>query len=224
MLNIAKLFGKSPFSPIQLHLEKVSSCMKELKTIVSDLTDHNQPNIELLVIHLLKLHHEAEMIKKDIQMHLPKGLFLALNKRELLKFLEIQDHLCHTCLEIGHTLSLHKLTSMNHVIDYFKNFFLKNNETFHQGFLIMKEMEKLMESSFGGLEAQKVQAMINQLEKMRKDSEEMKHKLIQKIYDLGKNLSAPEFFQWMQLIEKVHLISKGSENLSLHIGQLLDIN
>ena len=37
MINIARLFGKSPFAPLQNHMQKVALCMKKLSAIFESL-------------------------------------------------------------------------------------------------------------------------------------------------------------------------------------------
>lgn len=224
MLNIARLFGKSPFSPLQTHMEKVFLCMQELKKIIHDLSKFDHSNLQLLVAHLSKLEHDADSTKNEIRNHLPKGLFLAIDRSELLQILEIQDDIADKAEEIGHLLMLQKLTPLNELINLLKNFFDKNMEAFTQVYHIMKEMDNLLEASFGGLEAQKVKAMIDQTAYIEYESTLIKHKLMTLFFEEGKNLPAPSFFQWMKLIEEVGYISHISEKLAIRIRQLLDIN
>ena len=42
MRTIARLFGKSPFSPLQTHMKKVSACIKKLSEIFAVLDDYEQ--------------------------------------------------------------------------------------------------------------------------------------------------------------------------------------
>ena len=73
MLTIAKLFGKSPFSPLQSNMKKVGSCIKKLTEIFQEIENQNFEKIEALVAELSKLEHEADLTKNDIRNHLPRS-------------------------------------------------------------------------------------------------------------------------------------------------------
>ena len=46
MLNISRLFGKSPFSPLQAHMKKVGSCIKELPSLLSAIESQKIDEIQ----------------------------------------------------------------------------------------------------------------------------------------------------------------------------------
>ena len=67
LTTIARIFGKSPFYPLQSHMKKVSSCMKKLTEIFDNLKDKTPEELGKLVKELCKLEHEADLTKNDIR-------------------------------------------------------------------------------------------------------------------------------------------------------------
>ena len=106
MLTIAKFFGKSPFSPLQSHMRKVANCIKKLTQIFECLDKKDHEQVEELVKNLSKLEHEADLTKNDIRNHLPKSLFLPIDRTLLLEILSIQDSIADKAEEIGNFLVL----------------------------------------------------------------------------------------------------------------------
>src|SRR3989344_2456887 len=101
MLTIARLFGKSPFAPLQTHMEKVSSCMSELPYLFKAILVQDQEAISDIAAKISKLEHEADLTKNDIRNHLPKSLFLLVDREALLEILSLQDALADQAEEIS---------------------------------------------------------------------------------------------------------------------------
>src|SRR5690349_18226519 len=87
MLNIARLFGKSPFAPLQSHMKKVALCIERLADIFNALSKMDLEKIDKLVADLSRMEHEADLTKNDIRNHLPKSLFLPIDRAHFLEIL-----------------------------------------------------------------------------------------------------------------------------------------
>jgi len=221
MLSIARLFGKSPFAPLQTHMEKVYDCIKKLKQIFEAIVNSKYEKIETLVQELSKLEHEADLTKNDIRNHLPKSIFLPIDRSELLDILSIQDSIADKAEEIGHLLILKPI---EHSLFELKTFFEKNEEAFVEVYNIMKEMDNLLETSFGGMEAQKVKAMIDHTSYKEYESDIMKHKITKNFFEHADHLNAPTFYLFMKLMDEISAISHISEKLAMRIRLILDLN
>lgn len=223
MLTIAKLFGKSPFSPLQNHMKKVASCVKKLTEIFQEIEGKNFDKIEVLVSELSKLEHEADLTKNDIRNHLPKSLFLPISRAQFLDLLSIQDCIADKAEEIGNLLMLCPRNSLRVFTSTFQEFFKKNLETFWDTRQIIKEFDELLESSFGGLEAEKVKAMVDQTAYKEYQADVLKTAVRKEFFDLADTLTPSAFYLWAKLIDEVGSISHISEKLANQIGVILEL-
>jgi predicted phosphate transport protein (TIGR00153 family) len=105
MRTIARLFGKSPFAPLQTHMNRVTLCMEKLTDIISSKSPPQK-----LVDELCKLEHEADITKNDIRNHLPKSIFMPIDRAQFLEILSLQDSIADQAEEIGLTLLLRPLS------------------------------------------------------------------------------------------------------------------
>ena len=224
MLNISRLFGKSPFSPLKLHIEKVRACVLKLKEIFDSHLVFDQKKLHEAVAELSKLEHAADLTKNDIRKQFPKSLFLAIDRTQLQEILSIQDDIADKAEEIGHLLVLKPLAPIDNLYDDLKGFFEKNLEAFNEAYLIMLEMDNLLEASFGGIEAKKVKAMIELTAYKEYESDLMKHQLMQAFFNKCGHLNVADFYLWTKLIEEIGKISHISESLSIRVRSLLEIN
>src|ERR1700730_16519249 len=143
MMNIARLFGKSPFAPLQNHMQKVSLCMKKLTSIFESLHKKDAEKIEKLVAELSELEHEADLTKNDIRNHLPKSLFLPIDRAHFLEILSIQDSIADEAEAIGILFTLGALQEFDHFQADLLTLYEKNEEAFLSAKQIIEEIDRL---------------------------------------------------------------------------------
>ena len=223
MLTIARLFGKSPFAPLQQHMEKVSACIGKLAEIFTLFFEKRSSEIEPLVPILSKLEHEADLTKNDIRNHLPKSLFLPIDRSQILDILALQDSIADKSEDIANLFNLMIIEPIDSVMGEFKALVEKNLEAFEDVAKISHEMEKLIEASFGGNEAQRVKEMVDQSSYREYESDLLKQKLMKQFFSQADTLTPPAFYIWTRLIEEVGELSHLCEKLAIRIRMILDL-
>lgn len=223
MLTIARLFGKSPFAPLQTHMNKVASCIEKLTKIYECLVKQEIDKIERLVQDLSHLEHEADITKNDIRNHLPKNIFMPIDRTHFLEILAVQDAIADTAEEIGIMLTYEIPESFTLFQNELSSFFLKCIETFWESKHIIEEIDELLESSFGGIEAEKVKSMVEQTAFKEHQATIMKRTLLKKLYTQGKTLPASAFHFWLTLTESIGNLAKEAEKLANRIRMILEL-
>jgi hypothetical protein len=223
MLTLAKLFGKSPFAPLQTHMKKVASCMDKLSSVFDALLKEDQDKIEKLVAELSSLEHEADLTKNDIRNHLPKSIFLPMDRSHFLEILAVQDSIADKAEDIGILLTLAPLEMVKEFKAEFQPFYKKNLEVFWEAKEIIAELEDLLESSFGGIEAEKVKAMVEQIAYKEHEASRLQRQILKHLFANGSKLSTPSFYLWGRLIEEIAAISQLSERLANRIRMVLEL-
>jgi predicted phosphate transport protein (TIGR00153 family) len=223
MLNIARLFGKSPFAPLQTHMNKVASCVEKLTRVIELLPKMEMDKIERLVTELSSLEHEADLTKNDIRNHLPTSIFMPIDRTHFLEILSIQDSIADKTEEIGILLTLRPLEQFATFKDEFSTLYKKNAAVFWDAKQIIEEIDELLESSFGGIEAEKVKSMVEQTAYKEYEAGKMKQQLMKRLFTNGDSLSVPSFFLWQQLIEEISNLAKLSEKLANRIRMILEL-
>jgi hypothetical protein len=204
-------------------MQKVALCMKKLSAIFGLLRKQDMEKIERLAGELSQLEHEADLTKNDIRNHLPKSLFLPIDRAHFLDILSIQDSIADEAEAIGVLLTLHPLEQSDNFHQDILELFEKNEEAFLNAKHIIEEIDQLLESSFGGIEAEKVKAMVEQTAYKEHDAEIMRRKFLKKLFLNGESLSTPSFYLWARLAEDIGQISHISERLANRIRMILEL-
>jgi uncharacterized protein Yka (UPF0111/DUF47 family) len=73
MRTIARLFSRSPFSPLQTHLKKVIQCFDTLSTVFNKLSGLDAKHLEKASTEIAKLENEAESLAL-LRSYLPSAM------------------------------------------------------------------------------------------------------------------------------------------------------
>lgn len=224
MLNIAKLFGKSPFAPLQTHMDRVASCVGQLPSLFKALSEKDEKALQKTAEQISRLEHEADLTKNDIRNHLPKSLFLPVDRSALLEILALQDSLADQAQGIALHACLYPLSILEEIRSDFTRFCQKNIEAFWLGREVVRELDELLECSFGGIEAEKVKGMVEQIAFFEYEADQIEYTLKRSIYQAGERLAQAEFHLWLTLIEDIANLSHLAEKLGNRIRMLLELH
>lgn len=223
MLTIARLFGKSPFAPLKQHMDKVASCIEKLPDLFDAADQKDREKIESVSKEISKLEHEADLTKNDIRNHLPKGLLLQVDRSALLEILALQDSIADKAEDIGILLTIAPLPNYQDLKDDFTTFYQGNIEACRMARDVIHELDELIECSFGGLEAEKVREMIEQIAKKEHVLDRQQYALVKELYSIGEKITYPIFHLWLNLLKEVGAISNLSEKLANRIRMMLEL-
>lgn len=222
MLTIAKLFGKSPFAPLQSHMDKVRECILLLNDLFYAVKKESFEVVVDIAKKISKKEHEADLIKNDIRNHLPKSIFLPIERSTFLDILSLQDSFADKAEDIAVILSLENLKDSEKFLEL-EEFYTKTIATFELAYKVIKEFDILIESSFGGIEAQKVKKMTENISYKEHELDLLGHKLLKTLFSYKNEFSYSTFFLWNTVLKELGQISNISENLGDKIRTLLEI-
>ena len=223
MLTLLNLFGRSPFAPLQSHMEKVSACVHLLPELFLALHSGDTEKVETLAHLISEKEHQADLTKNDIRNHLPKSLFLAMDRANLLEILAIQDCIADKAEDIAVLTTLKTLPILEPCKEEFTAFLKKNIEAFDGVFAILRELHELLESSFGGIEAEKVSAMVESVAVKEHESDIIQRRLLKIFFSEDTKLSPSSFHLWQRIFELIGSISDLSEKLANRIRMTLEL-
>lgn len=203
---------------------KVASCISELPALFKAFIEQDTAAIEKIAATISNLEHEADLTKNDIRNHLPKSLFLPLDRSTLLEILSLQDALADQAEEIANRAGMRPLELLPEMREDFSHLCQKNMEVFWLARQVIKELEDLLECSFGGIEAEKVKGMVEQIAYLEYESAQVKSRLIKTLYQKGDGFPYPSFHLALTLIEEIGTLARISEKLGNRIRMLLELH
>lgn len=223
LTTLLNLFGRSPFAPLQSHMEKVSSCVHMLPALFEAMEKKDYAAMEQIAEKISELEHTADLTKNDIRNHLPKSLFLPIDRTHLLTILSIQDNIADAAEDIAVLTTLKQIEMHEAFRADFHQFLSKNIEAFDSVRMIIKEMHELLESSFGGIEAEKVRKMVEVVAFQEHEVDIIQRRLLKSLFRIEDGMSFSTFTLWQHIFEALSSISNLSENLANRVRMTLDL-
>lgn len=223
MHTILNVFGRSPFASLQKHLACVARCIEKLPALFEAVEKNERVLIAKIAEEISTTEHEADVIKNDIRNHLPKSLVLPIKHGNLLEFLTILDRIADKAEDAAVLTTLKPLKILPEFREIFHLFLEKNIAAFEEVRLIMRELHELIESSFGGIEAEKVRSMVEEVASREHEVDLIQHRLLQKLFEVENQLSYGDFMLWQKIFENIGALSNLSENLAYRVRATLEL-
>ena len=218
MRTILSMFAKSPFKPLVNHIDAVNECVHLITPLFKAYQSKDYEKVEEIAKNISTFEHKADQIKSDIRQHLPQSIFLPVDKRDFMGLLSAQDDIADAVedlavlvriknIEIPDELSEPLMDLVDHVVT------LANDACG-----MIRELEDLLEASFGGAEAEKVEKMASSLGAAEYEADKKQFLLAKKLFSLN-DLSAPDLFLLNELIKKLGGVADQSEKIgkTLHV-------
>ena len=224
MSIIENLFSRSPFTPLQKHMEKVAQCVQKLDELFASFSAMDKKKLNKIVEQISEYEHSADVTKNEIRNNLPRGLFLAINRADILEILSLQDSIADAAEDIGVLTTLKKLEPINEISNDLKLLLDKNMNAVEVVHSIIRELEILLQSTFGGTEAKKVRGLVNEVAVLEHEADLMQRIILKKLYNMESKLSYASFNLWLNIVKAISDLGNISEKLANKIAMLLELH
>lgn len=213
MRSILSMFSKSPFKPLASHMEKVKACVEHIQPLFEALEKGDRGKVLEIAKTVERTEHEADKIKDDIRNHLPQSIFLPVDKRDFMRLLSAQDDIADAVEDLAVLVTIKELVThdemkvlLNDVIQQVVKVALRACD-------MIFEMDDLLESSFGGAEADKIEKSAQILAADEWESDKKQFKLAQKLFSLGDSIKPADLLLWNEVIKKLGAVADKSEQI-----------
>lgn len=223
MSAIGKLLGRSPFGLLQRHMEQVAKCIAKMGESLDALQQGRWDLVDKLADEASRLEHQADQIKDDIRNHLLRRVFMPVNRAQVLEILAYQDNLADTAEDVAVLLTIKQIKTPPELIEEFQQFRELNIGAFRLALEIVGQLDELVESGFGGSEAERIRTMVHDAAYAEHQVDVLQRKVLKKIFAEESALSAADLSIWNQLIKELGGLSNLSENLADRIQMTLDL-
>jgi len=206
------MFAKSPFKPLVSHIDKVNECVNQIKPLFDAFLSSDYEKVESIAKQISKVEYKADKIKDDIRQHLPQSIFLPVDKRDFMHLLSAQDDIADAVEDLAVLMRIKNINipdalsqPLMELVDYVVT--LANDACG-----MIRELDDLLEASFGGAEAEKVEKMASDLGVAEYEADKMQFLLAQKLFSLS-DISAADLFLLNELIKKLGGVADQSEKI-----------
>lgn len=201
--GILGMFARSPFKPLQKHMDKAYDCVVLLEPFLQSVIQGDWDKAAELRDQIGQLEHDADRVKMDFRQHLPKNLFLPVPRNDLLQLMSKQEDLPNLAKDITGLMLGRRMKIPNALAQDFAAFLRCSVEATEQAKTTISELDELLESGFRGQEVNIVEKMLNKLNQLEHDSDDLQIKLRQKLFDIEPELEPVDIVFLYKVIDYI---------------------
>jgi len=201
MINISSMFVKSPFKPLRDHMDKVIESIAPLKDLFEALNEQNFSKVEKIQLQISIAEEEADTIKNEVRNHLPRNIFMPINRRDLLEMLDMQDTIADVAQDIANLLFLRKMCLPEDLSQEIIQFVEKSQSVCYMAQGLSREFGDVLESGFGRHEIKKLLGMIDQVSIAETEADDLEDALVRKMFEVEDKMKPVDVVFWYEVFE-----------------------
>lgn len=197
----SKIFGASPVKPLQAHMAKADECAARLPAFFEAVFNGDWVNAAAGRKEISRNEHEADALKKDLRLHMPKNLLMPVARADLLSVLRVQDEIANLSKDIAGIVIGRRIAFPDALKQPYMELLRRCVDAANQASKTVQELDELYEVGFSGKEVDLVQSFINTLDMIENDTDKMEIEVRAVLFGLEKDLNPVEVMFLYKVID-----------------------
>jgi predicted phosphate transport protein (TIGR00153 family) len=201
-------------------MQAAVGCVKEVLPLFEDMAAGRVETFADRRGTIDRLEHEADDIKNEIRSHLPKRLFMAFERRDMLEILDNQDSIADRAQDIAGLVDQRSMVIPEPLAEPLLDLVGKVIATCEHAGRVIQELDELLETGFSGREAGRVEETIAALNAIETETDELEERAQRRIFSMEEELGVSTVF-WYQLVNWVGRMADHAEKVGNRLRLLI---
>ena len=220
MSVIGDLFGRSPIRPMQTHMLAAADCARAILPVLEAMACGDMDALDRARTVVDQLEHRADELKHEIRRHLPKRLFMAVERRDMLEILDYQDSIADVTQDVAELAALRRMTTPEALKAPLDALTLAALATCAQSESVINELDELIETGFGRHEVARVEVMIEKLNGLESEADERGEEALRTLFSIEDEIGVGAYY-WYEIIRWIGDIADYAERAGNRIRLLI---
>jgi hypothetical protein len=219
--TFSRMFGESPFKALQKHMRIVLECAREVQPLIEALAAGDQDRVGEQKERIFEREAEADRIKHNMRAHLPKSLFMPVDRRDLLEVLHLQDAIANTAQDIAGLLIERRMSIPDFLRTPLIDLTARCMATVELAADVIEELDELLAIGFRGREVDLVDEMLTRLNALEDETDELGIQLARALFNHEDELKPVSVMMWYRIIEWVGDLADYAEKVGDHLRLMI---
>ena len=198
---LLNLFGHSPIKPLQEHMSIVHRSVETLLLFLGAVLKEDWDAAEKYRSQVADIEREADEIKKNLRLHLPKSIFMPVARTDVLELLTAQDGIANKARDIAGLIFGRKMQFPKEISELILQLFKRSVDASLQAKKTIQELGEVFEAGFKGSEINTMQDMIKELDAIEGDTDKIQVELRNILFTMEKDLPPIDVIFLYKVIE-----------------------
>ena len=218
---LSGLFGSSPVAPLQAHMTIVDECVAKLIDLFEHMASGDTAAVAEDYRLIAGLEQQADDKKHTLREQLPTGLFMPIERQDLLDTLRIQDLLANRARDIAGIVVGRQLQFPEQAAKRAIELVKATVETCHQALRVVNELDELVETGFRGHAVHVVEVMLAELDGLESATDRIQVDLRADLFAVEKDLYAVDVMFMYRIIGSIAQIADDAERVGRRFQLML---
>ena len=211
--TISDLISRSPFGPIQVHMEKSKECAEELLVFLDAVIDNDWNNANTSRKKIKALEKDADQLKAETRDLLPKGMFLFVPRGDLLDLIGLADEIPNTIKDISGLVYGRQIVIPPQISASFKEFASEAVEIVSTAALAVDQLSEVSRLAFGSRASDALKKIISKLDSLEAESDKSEVTVRRQLFDIEKDLPPVDVMFLYDVINKIGELADRAEQV-----------
>jgi hypothetical protein len=202
-------------------MEIVEQCVRLLTPFFKAVLNEDHAKAKDIYRSIGKLENKADTLKKKLRLHMPKGLFMPVARRDLLELLLVQDKVANQTKDISGIIVGRKMSFPKSLARLLPEYVKRCEDACKQAKKVINELDELVETGFAGKEIKIVASIINELDGIEKDTDKMQIKIRAALLKIEKDLPPVDVIFYYKIIESIGDVADIAQRIGSRVELLL---
>jgi predicted phosphate transport protein (TIGR00153 family) len=212
--SVLELFSRSPFGPMQEHMRMAQKCVDLFVPMIQHVVSDNWSEVKTISKQIYHFEQEADRIKNDIRNHLPKSLFMPVDRRDLLDILHSIDAIADSMEDVAASLQLKSLHLPEQLSQPLLDLASRAVTTARQAGAIVDELDLIVKASFEGPESDKVLRMIEEAGRLEHETDIAQQRFVRLVLGLEDSMKPLDIFMWLKVSQEIGNLANNAERVA----------
>ena len=218
---LSNLFGKSPIAPIQQHMLSARECAETLSLFMKAALANDWEEAKTQQKAIAKLENDADKLKKQVRIQLPKSLFLPVPRSDLLDLVTVQDHIANVAKDIAGLMLGRQMEIPEKIAELMGEYLQLSIDTVCQAHRAIEELDELLESGFRGREVDFVETLIHELDRLEHENDKAQIKIRAALFKIENELPPVNVVFLYKIIDWVGDLANEAQKVGSRLQILL---
>ena len=202
MSHITSLFKSyDPLIDLKRHMDIVHRCAHQLIPLFDHLLAGDEAGTKEVAKLIFAAEHEADTLKHEIRSHLPRSLWLAINRSDLLEVLHHQDGIADRAEDIAGLLLLREWQVPENLREDLPAFVRETVAVVDRTHALVHRLDDLVATRFAGRVVEEVESAINAISKAESGCDKRERHLARSLFAAELDLNPVSVVLWYRVLE-----------------------